>query len=315
MDEIKLKGKNILITGGGGYLGSKLLERLLNSDTKYYILDKSFNYLSSSLAQKHNNIILCKADITDKVQVSEVCKQATPYYIFHFAALLDRSRDFSIYPQLYEVNVKGTLNLLEALLDIPYQGLYFSSTSEVYGTTNSVPFHEEQIPAPASPYSLTKLMAEQLIQTFSDIQHKPYTIMRIFNFYGPGLPDNTLIGQMMRAFRRQEVLKMTKGEQKRDFLYIEDLLDAIILIAGSRKNLKSVFNICSGKDISIRNIVDEFLCISGKKPDIEFGALSYRRNEIWELWGTNQKISNLTGWSVKTPLNIGLKSILDNLRK
>ena len=257
--------KKILITGGGGYLGSKLAERIINTNAQIYLCDLNFNNLSLSLSKNYKNNKLVEINITEKEKIAEFCKIIKPDYIFHFAALLNRERDFSIYPLLYKVNVEGTLNLLEALKDIPYQGLYFSSSSEVYGSKNIPPFNEEQMPYPVSPYSLTKVIAENLIRTYSDIYKKPYTIIRLFNFYGPDMPENFFLSQLINTLKRDEIFKMTKGEQKRDYLYIDNLIDSIIAICKSEKCIGEIINVCSGKGIELRELALEVAKIFNKE--------------------------------------------------
>jgi len=285
--------KKILITGGGGYLGSKLAERIINTNAQIYLCDLNFNNLSLSLSKNYKNNKLVEINITEKEKIAEFCKIIKPDYIFHFAALLNRERDFSIYPLLYKVNVEGTLNLLEALKDIPYQGLCFSSSSEVYGSKNTPPFNEEQMPYPVSPYSLTKVIAENLIRTYSDIYKKPYTIIRLFNFYGPDMPENFFLSQLINTLKRNEIFKMTKGEQKRDYLYIDNLLDSIIAICKSEKCIGETINVCSGKGIELRELALDVAKILNKEHLLKIGALPYRNNEIWDMVGDNRKLIRL----------------------
>jgi nucleoside-diphosphate-sugar epimerase len=292
------KKKRVLITGGGGYLGSKLAEKLTGTNSKIFLVDIKFNPIAVNLSENYPNIQLLTADLTQKDQVIEICSKTIPDFIFHFAAFLNRRRDFSVYDLLYEVNVKGTLNLLEAIKKTPYEGFYFASSSEVYGSKNSPPFTENQIPSPVSPYSLSKLMAEQLIQTFSDIENKPYTILRIFNFYGQGMSKDFFINQLIDALKSNQEFKMTGGEQVRDFLFIDDLLDAIIFICESNKNKRDIFNICSGKGIKLKEIAHRVAKQLGKTSLLSIGSLPYRENEIWNMYGSNSKLINL-GFSIR----------------
>ena len=146
--------KKILITGGGGYLGSKLAEALNQSSGRIALMDISFNSLSEKLIEQNENGDKYQTDITKKSDLEAAIHKIQPDYIFHFCALLNRERSFVNYNELYNVNVQGTLNLLESLRSINYKGFYFSSTSEVYGRKNSCTFHEGQIQLSASPYSL-----------------------------------------------------------------------------------------------------------------------------------------------------------------
>ncbi len=288
----KYTNKKVLITGGGGYLGSKLAEKIVHSGASCFLLDVAFNQLSESLAEKHRDIHLVKADITDREGILEICTVIRPDYIFHFAASIDRSRDFSIYEKLYRINVEGTVNLLEALKDVPYKAFCYAGSSEVYGTKNPVPFHEDQVPDPVSPYSLTKLMAEQLIRTHSCINNKPFTLFRIFLFWSPDMPETTFLPQLIGAIRRKEPFTMTKGRQKRDYLPVDDLVNTMCILAGKKGTDKEIINLCSGNSISILEIVRLVKKWSPEKPDISM-TLPYRPNEIFDIRGSDQKLLRL----------------------
>jgi nucleoside-diphosphate-sugar epimerase len=284
------KNKKILITGGGGYLGSKLAETLLQYDVELFLLDISFNALSEKLIASNSNIRKYNVDIKNKYGLVKACEEAEPDLIFHFCALLDRDRDFKFYDKLYEVNVRGTLNLLESLRFIDYKGLYFASSSEVYGNGSPDPFHEDQLPFPPSPYSLTKLIAENLIHTYSKIYQKPYTILRIFNFFGPGMPENFFLSKLIATLKRDEYFEMTGGEQIRDFLHISELIDAIIAISVSGKSSGETINICSGKAVILKELAMKIACKLKKDHLLKIGVLPYRDNEIWRMVGDNKKL-------------------------
>lgn len=303
------KGKRILITGGGGYLGSKLAEALVRSDSQIALLDISFNHLSDTLSKNNNTIVKHLADITDKSAVESICREVNPDYIFHFSAMLNRERDFNLYPMLYNVNVLGTLNLLVALNQVNYKGFYFSSSSEVYGNNKS-PFQENQIPSPTSPYSLSKLMAENLIKTYAKLHYKPNTILRIFNFFGSDMPENFFISQLIATLNRDEFFEMTGGEQIRDFLHIDELLVAIIAISRSGKSDGEVINICSGKGIMLKDLAFEISRLLKKEHLLNIGALPYRNNEIWEMIGDNEKLRKIINGFKVISIQKGLKKII-----
>lgn len=287
--------KRILITGGGGYLGSKVAERLLDYNCSIYLLDINFNKISKLLFSKNRNIFKLPSDLNNFEKLKSDLQNIKPNLVFHFAALLKRERDFSLYDNLYQINVKGTLNLLESIKDIDYDGFYYSSSSEVYGSQNKSPFNEKQISLPTSPYSLTKLMAENLIQTFSNIYNKPYTIFRIFNFYGPDMPKNFFISQLESSLKKNEEFKMTAGDQIRDFLHIDEVCHYILSLTCKPQIRGGIINICSGKGIKLKSLAVEIALKMQKTDLLKIGALEYRKNEIWEMIGDNTKLKNLLG--------------------
>jgi len=303
--------QSVLITGGGGYLGSKLAEVLSKANANIELLDISFNNASKRLVASNRNVKMHTVDLTKKNVLSQLCKKLNPDYIFHFAAILNRNRDFSIYEKLYSVNVAGTFNLLDAIKDINYKGFFFASTSEVYGTRNKPPFEEDQQPEPTSPYSLTKFMAESLCKTYSDLHSKPFTVFRFFNFFGPDMPDETFIGQMLAHYRNNTIFSMTKGIQKRDFVFIDNLIDQVLFVVNTKNRKHNVFNICSGKPYMMIEIATMFRELTENNFNFE-KSLGYRPNEIWEMFGTNERLLEL-GYKPKNELLIeGLKKILIN---
>jgi nucleoside-diphosphate-sugar epimerase len=291
-DLAHFKGKKVLITGGGGYLGSKLAEYLFKSDAQINLMDISFNDLSIKLSNINKNFIKYNVDLANKAELVSICNKISPNIIFHFGALLNRERDFLLYPKLYEVNVQGTLNLLEALRFVDYEGFYFSSSSEVYGNTNKGPFHEEMIPSPASPYSLTKLMAENLIKSFSGIYHKPFTICRLFNFFGEDMSESFFINQLIGSLKKEKSFEMTSGEQTRDFLHIDDVVKAINCLSNSNHLNGEIINICSGRGIKLKDVAYEIASKLNKEHLLKIGAIPYRENEVWEMVGSNAKLKN-----------------------
>ncbi|WP_316838244.1 NAD-dependent epimerase/dehydratase family protein [Pedobacter nutrimenti] len=300
----------IVITGGGGYLGSKLAERLAPLKCSVHLVDVNFNNLSKYLGESYDNVFCEILDLTEKSEVGKFIGLHKPDHIFHFASVIDRSRDFSIFEKLYRVNVRGTFNLLEALSEVPYLSFNFASTSEVYGDWNGTPFKEDDPLTPMSPYSLTKLYAENLIELYSKLNgEKPYNILRIFNFFGIDMPPTTFMGQMIECYLGGKGFPMTKGEQARDILKIDDLLDQVLFVVDSG-NGSQILNICSGNSCKLIDIVKYFK--QTVQSHFEYQTLlAYRDNEVWETKGDNNKIK-LLGYKIT---NYTIESLLDGCEK
>ncbi len=290
MEQIKKEyhKKNILITGGGGYLGSKLAKKLIDTKAKIILADIKFNDISNKLNKDKSNVNQITVDLTNNENIKSQFENIIPDYIFHFAASLKRERNFNEYDKLYEANVKMTLNLLNYFQNINYQNFIFSSSSEVYGSGNTAPFTENQVPNPASPYSLTKLMAENLISVFSNINHKPYTILRLFNFYGNDMPEHFFLSQLIGSLNRNEEFAMTKGEQIRDYTDIDILVENIMRISCKQKAINETINICSAKGMSIKDIALIIAKKQNKEHLLKIGTLPYRQNEVWNMLGSNE---------------------------
>jgi len=300
MVNINLNNKNVLVTGGNGYLGENLVNSLKEHGADVYILDQKTNGVKNEFC----------IDITDKTAVERVIKEIQPQLIFHLAALLNRNRDFSNHEKIMQVNYFGTVNLLLALKDIDYDNFVFTSTSEIYGS-NKAPFNENMLPLPASPYSMSKVFAETAIKTFSNTYNKSYTILRLFNFFGKNMPDEFFIPQLLNALKNDKCFKMTGGEQERDFLYINDAIQAILLTVNNEKAKNEIFNVCSGKSTTLKDFASDCKKIMNSNCRIDFGALKYRENEVWNMLGDNSKIKRELGFKV----NFDVKEIITEIVK
>lgn len=297
MDTIDLKNKRILITGGNGYLGS-----ILKKEIKKYT-DYVFIISNTGVESEYEFIV----DITNTSTLQKVVSQINPDIVFHLAALIDRNRDFSIFPEMYQVNVLGTSNLIDSLSQTNCSQIIFTSTSEVYGNQAS-PFQENSLPQPVSPYSLSKAMAEMLIQTRLKNSKISYKIARIFNFYGPGMSENFFINEMINTLKKGLEFKMTMGEQYRDFMYVEDVVDALIVLAQNYNIQNDTLNICSGKGIKIKDIATEVQKHFPSK--IHFGAIPYRENEVWEMIGDATKLKEIVHFTPKISLSEGIGKLI-----
>ena len=292
--DINFKGARVLITGGVGYLGSNLISALIHHGCKDV---HSIDLLNPE--EKNPNITYHQVNLLDASYLSDIVKDIKPTLVYHLAANLNRSRDFSNVEQLMDVNFSGTVNLLNALEDIPYANFVFTSTSEVYGgKAINPPFKETDDFIPASPYSMSKYCAEVALKTFSDIKEKKYTILRMFNFLGLNMPTNFFPSQLKEKLNQNEDFSMTLGEQVRDYLYLSDVIEALLL-AGLAEKTNEVYNVCSGHGISIRELAEKAKIKMDSKSTIKFGAIPYRDNEVWNMVGDNSKIKNDLGWRQK----------------
>ena len=298
MGKMNLKNKRVLVTGGNGYLGRNLVAHLKQIQAEVFVMDKNGVEDSCTFI----------VDITNENEVSQAIQKIQPEIVFHLAASLNRVRNFDQFEEINAINHMGTYHLLKALNGIYYENFIFASSSEIYGD-NPSPFVEYQVPSPASPYLLTMVYAEQLVQTYSKTYNKNYTILRIFNFFGRDMSPQFFIPQMIETLKKNEPFEMTEGEQTRDFLYLEDIVQSMILSAEHATN--STYNVCSGKAISLRELVLETKAKLGSQSEIRFGALPYRENEVWEMVGDNSKIKKELGFEVKFDLKQGIEKLIE----
>ena len=287
-----LKYKRILVTGGCGYVGNLLVNKLHDLNAKVFV----FDIVSPSVQVQ--NVVYYNVDLLDNELLGKLINQIKPQKIFHLAGSLNRTRDYNKIDEILDINLKGTNNLLRALKKIDYTSFIFTSTSEVYGKQTKTPFKEDMTLQPTSPYSLSKAAAELSIRTFSNIYDNPFTILRLFNIYGPNMPEYFFIPQLINALKDNRNFDMTMGEQKRDFVFITDVINALIIVASNMNANNQIFNVCSGESISLKELVLEMKKKLNSKSKINFGAIPYRDNEVWEMVGSNDKINKKLGFKV-----------------
>ncbi len=250
-----------------------------------------------------------KVDITKKEEVAETINKIKPEVIFHLAAILNRERNFDNFELSNNINHLGTYNILEALKNISYQNFIFTSTSEIYGD-NLAPFHEQQIPDAVSPYSLTKVYSENLIKTFSKLNDKNFTILRLFNFFGKNMPPEFFIPQLIDSLKTKESFDMTKGEQIRDFLYVDDVVSALILSTRQTNPKNEIYNVCSNTGVSLKELVKTIQKVLKSECKINFGALPYRNSEVWNMVGDNSKIKKELAFKPKYNIEEAVREVL-----
>ena len=299
-----LKDKRILVTGGCGYVGRLLIKKLYKLGSQVFV----FDVISSS--EPIHGVIYNNVDLLDNDLLCKLINQIKPQKIYHLAASLDRTRDYDVIDEILDINLKGTNNLLRALREIDYTSFIYTSTSEVYGNQTIIPFKEDMALHPISPYSLSKAAAELSIQTFSNIYNKPYTILRLFNIYGPNMPENFFIPQLVSALKDDRDFDMTKGEQKRDFIFIDDVIETLIISSKNKNANNQIFNVCSGASNSLRELALEIQKLIPSDSSINFIAIPYRKNEIWDMIGDNTKIKETLFFDNKIDLSEGLRRLL-----
>ncbi|MGD1945218.1 MAG: NAD-dependent epimerase/dehydratase family protein [Croceivirga sp.] len=295
---INFKKARVLVTGGAGYLGRSLISQLVR-----YGCNEVHSIDLEKTSEKNSKLISHRVDLLDAPSLLNTVKSINPTLIYHLAANLNRSRDFSdIIKPLMEVNLIGTINILNALEHVSYTNFVFISTSEVYGGKNlTPPFMEADEFVPASPYSLSKYCAEMAVKTFSAIMEKKFVILRVFNFLGLHMPKTFFPSHLKEKLGQDEDFSMTLGEQVRDYLYLDDVVEALLL-AGITDKTNEVYNVCSGEGLSIREFAEKAKAIMNSTSKIHYGAIPYRDNEVWNMVGENTKIKEYLGWSPKTSI-------------
>lgn len=315
--------KKVLVTGAGGFIGSHLVEELLQQGKtiRCFVHYNSFNrwgWLDRFSKDKLKELEIITGDMRDPNGVREVLEGIDE--IYHLAALI--AIPFSYHsPDLYiDTNIKGTLNLLQAARDFGTSRILVTSTSEVYGTAKYVPIDENHPFQAQSPYSASKIGADRVAESFYRSFNMPITIVRPFNTYGPRQSARAVIPTIVtQLLAGNQEIRLGSLTPTRDFNYVKDTVRAFIEIAKSEKTIGEEINIASQKEISIGELAEELIKQINPKAKIvsDEDRLRPEKSEVNRLLGSNEKIMKLTKWQPRYPLKEGLAETIawlkDNL--
>ena len=311
----------VLITGAEGFIGSHLTELLVRDghSVRAFVLYNSFNswgWLEDCAAEVRDQFAVIPGDVRDPYSVYSAIRNCDA--VIHLAALIAIPYSYKSPHTYVDTNVKGTLNVLQAVRDLSVEKMIHTSTSEVYGSAQFVPITETHPLHGQSPYSATKIGAEQIAMSFFESFETPVTILRPFNTYGPRQSARaiipTVITQIASGKRR---LELGSTHPTRDFSYITDTVTGFSAALSSARSLGEVINLGSNYEISIYNVVNMIADIMGVEVSIETDQQRLRpeKSEVDRLLASNEKARNLLGWKPEygnhAGLNKGLSKTID----
>lgn len=295
--------KLVLVTGADGFIGSHLVESLvrLGFSVKAFVLYNSFNswgWLDQCDKDVKGRFEVILGDIRDPFIVKEAMKGCD--YVLHLAALIAIPYSYNSPDSYIDTNIKGTLNVLQAARDLGIKRVVHTSTSEVYGTARFVPITEEHPLQGQSPYSATKIGADQLAYSFYTSFGMPIVICRPFNTYGPRQSSRAIIPTVItQILSGKKEIQLGSLTPTRDFNYIKDTVAGFIQILNSDKGHGEVVNIGSNYEVSIGDTVNLIADILGLKIEVATDAQRIRpvESEVERLWADNTKAKKMFGWS------------------
>ena len=291
-----------LVTGADGFIGSHLVEALLASghDVRAFVLYNSFNswgWLDHATPAIRKQLDVFAGDIRDPHGVKEAMKGCDA--VLHLAALIAIPYSYHSPDTYVDTNVKGTLNVLQAARELGVVRVVHTSTSEVYGTARFVPITEEHPLQGQSPYSASKIAADQMAFAFYASFGVPVVILRPFNTYGPRQSARAIIPTIITQIANgQKSIRLGTVLPTRDFNYVSDTVNGFIAALKASKGLGEVVNIGSNYEISIADTVRLISEAMGREIEIvtEQQRLRPERSEVNRLWADNQKAAELFDW-------------------
>ncbi|PSK94442.1 NAD-dependent 4,6-dehydratase LegB [Taibaiella chishuiensis] len=318
---MNLENKKVLVTGADGFIGSHLVERLLDEGCQvkafcYYNSFNSWGWLDSLPAEKLKQIEVFTGDIRDPNGVATAMKGVD--VVFHLAALIAIPFSYHSPDSYIDTNVKGTLNIVQAAKNLDIERVLVTSTSEVYGTAQYVPIDELHPRQPQSPYSASKIGADCIADSFYRSFDLPLTIVRPFNTYGPRQSARAVIPTIItQLLNGKTEIKLGDITPTRDLLFVKDTVNGFVEIAKSEKLIGHDCNIATQSEIAVGELAAEL--IRQINPEARIIAEEQRmrpeKSEVFRLFGSNQKIKENTNWQLKYTLQEGLAETIEWFRQ
>jgi nucleoside-diphosphate-sugar epimerase len=299
----KARPKVVLVTGGGGFIGSHLVEALLKRSCVVRVID---NFATGIRTRLHPSVELIKMDIRRGDAIADAFNGVD--CVFHVAALARVPLSIDNPLETHSVNVVGTLNVLLAARNAGVPRVIFSGSSSVYGDQPSLPLREDMRPNPLSPYALQKLTAEQYTEMFHRLYGLETLTLRYFNVFGPRMATEgaylTVISAFLQARRAGKPLPICgDGEQTRDFTHVRDVVSANILAMDSAIADGRVLNIGQGQSVSVNWIAQ---MIGG--PIVH---LPGRLGDVRHTFADNRLAETILGWRPQVSTEIGLAELIE----
>ena len=298
----------ILVTGGAGFIGSNLVDKLVQLGHEVIVLDNLSTGRLSNLDKVKNKIEILNADITKEL-LDDHFKNVDQ--VFHLAGIADIVPSIINPKNYFDANLRGTLNVLEASRKAQVKKFIYSASASCYGIPNEYPTNEKSKIDTQYPYALTKFMGEQIVIHWAKVYKMPNVSLRFFNVYGPRSRTTGAYGAMFGVFLAQKLASkpltiVGDGNQTRDFIHVYDLVDAIILAAQKAKNCE-IYNLAGGKEVSVNYIAD---IISDEKVYIP-----KRPGEPDRSLADISKIKSELNWEPKISIDVGIKMLMQNINE
>ena len=300
-------GSRVLVTGATGFIGSHLVRRLVADGVEVHGLTSAVSSIYAvRLVEMRESIALHEASLADRGAMEALVDEVRPSHVLHLGAYTHVGKSWQRVDECVQVNVQGTVNLLQSLDGCGYSRFVNIGTSEIYGAVSS-PFREDMPVRPLSPYAASKYGAECFCRLFHEGKGWPIVMLRPFNAYGPAQTADRVIPEVIVRALRGEELRMTQGRQTREFNYVEDLVDGIVRAATVPGVEGELLNLGCGQDVSVREVTTLILDLLGNPVAAQFGALPDRPTEIWEMRSDSTKARELLGWKPQHSLKDGLE--------
>jgi NAD dependent epimerase/dehydratase len=310
----------VLVTGAGGFIGSHLVEALATRGAAVrafvrYTSRADIGLLSYLPKLILDGVEIIAGDLRDQNAVRQAAQGVD--LIFHLGALIAIPYSYLHPAEVVQTNVLGTLNILLAARDLGIPRLVHTSTSEVYGSALRVPIDEEHPLQGQSPYSASKIGADKLAESFYCAYDLPVVTVRPFNTYGPRQSARAVIPTIISQALTRDQLHIGRLDTRRDFTFMDDTVAGFIKSAEAQGVEGDLFNLGTGQDVTIQDIIDTVFEITGKRLPIIQQEVRMRpdKSEVTRLLSDNSKARQQLGWQPQVDLRTGLQLTTDWIRE
>lgn len=299
-------GARVLVTGASGFIGRRLVERLLRAGARVHAID----LVPAGVPGVSEH--LC--DLKDAAATAAAVEAADPEVVFHLAAFKQRTAAPVAFADAVLDNITGTLDLVVPLCGRPgLRSLVAVGTAEEYGSAET-PFVETMREAPVSAYSFSKTAMVQLLQTFHRVHGLPAVVVRPTLAYGPGQGTEMFLAALVTALLAGERFPMTAGEQTRDFVYVDDVVEGLLAAAATPEARGGVFNLGSAEPVRLRDLAETVEALTGTSGLVGLGEVPYRPGEQMRYSADSSAARRVLGWEPAVTLEEGLRRTVEAYR-
>ena len=312
-DLLVLKNKEVLVTGGCGFIGSEIVKQLSQIGANVTIID-NLSSGKEKYIQGLSNVKLITADLLDDDAIESIVKDKE--YVINNAALPLIPDSYYIPKKFFDVNVNATISLALAVIkEKKAKRFVHISSSEIYGTARYTPMDENHQTTPQSTYAVSKLAGERVVFTMYKEHNLPAVIIRPFNSFGPNITQPYIIPEIIRQMEKSDVIKLGNVNAKRDLTYVTDTARGIILSLVKEGVIGEVINIGSQRSYSIKDLVSLISEIMGKKVSIKVDPSRFRPYDVDTLICNYERATKLLGWKPEITVKEGLEKTIEWAKK